>query len=115
LPNFHRACARSPFARGTAPGRAAGPDRNHSTAATNGASFQSGLPEPGSIGTIFCTGLSVAGTVSASGSPLPMSLAGVSVTVGGAPAPLFAVAVSQGALLAIAEVRLARWLVSCPG
>jgi uncharacterized protein (TIGR03437 family) len=61
-------------------------------AVTNGASFQAGLPQSGSIGTIFCTGLSVAGVVSAPGTPLPTSLAGVSVTVGGVPAPLFAVA-----------------------
>jgi uncharacterized protein (TIGR03437 family) len=59
---------------------------------TNAASFQAGLPAPGSIGTIFCTGLSVTGVVSAPGAPLPLSLSGITVTVGGAPAPLFAVA-----------------------
>ena len=59
---------------------------------TNAASFQAGLPAPGSIGTIFCTGLSVTGVVSAPGAPLPLSLSGVTVTVGGAAAPLFAVA-----------------------
>jgi uncharacterized protein (TIGR03437 family) len=59
---------------------------------TSGASFQPGLPQLGSIGTIFCTGLSIQGVVSARDLPLPTSLAGVTVTVGGAAAPLFAVA-----------------------
>lgn len=59
---------------------------------TSGASFQPGLPPRGSIGTIFCTGLKVTGIVGATGTPLPTSLAGVTVTVGGVAAPLFAVA-----------------------
>ncbi|MGA3097754.1 MAG: hypothetical protein ABSF25_14975 [Bryobacteraceae bacterium] len=59
---------------------------------TSGASFQPGMPAKGSIGTIFCSGLSIPGVVSATSLPLPMSLAGVTVTVGGAAAPLFAVA-----------------------
>jgi uncharacterized protein (TIGR03437 family) len=59
---------------------------------TSGASFQSGLPANGSIGTIFCTGLSLQDVVIATSLPLPTSLAGVTVTVGGAVAPLFAVA-----------------------
>jgi uncharacterized protein (TIGR03437 family) len=63
---------------------------------TSAASFQVGLPPAGSIGAIFCTGLQVQGIVTAQGTPLPMSLAGVTVTVGGAPAPLFAVADDGG-------------------
>src|SRR5260370_34948485 len=59
---------------------------------TNGASFQPGLPPNGSIGTVFCTGLTVSGVVKAEGAPLPTSLSGVTVTVRGVPAPLFAVA-----------------------
>jgi uncharacterized protein (TIGR03437 family) len=59
---------------------------------TNGASFQPGLPPNGSIGTVFCTGLTVSGVVTAKGVPLPTSLSGVTVTVRGVPAPLFAVA-----------------------
>ena len=59
---------------------------------TSGASFQPGMPAKGSIGTIFCTGLSIPGVVSATTLPLPWNLAGVTVTVGGAAAPLFAVA-----------------------
>jgi uncharacterized protein (TIGR03437 family) len=59
---------------------------------TSAASFQPGLPPKGSIGTIFCTGLRVSGIVSAAGTPLPTGLAGVTVTVGGVAAPLFAVA-----------------------
>jgi uncharacterized protein (TIGR03437 family) len=59
---------------------------------TNAASFRTGIPAPGSIGTIFCTGLVVTGIVSASGVPLPFNLSGVTVTVGGSSAPLFALA-----------------------
>lgn len=40
----------------------------------------------------FCTGLTVGGVVSAPLGPLPTNLAGVTVTVGGVTAPLFAVA-----------------------
>ncbi|MGO9256482.1 MAG: hypothetical protein ACLQU1_09300 [Bryobacteraceae bacterium] len=59
---------------------------------TNAASYEVGLPAPGSIGAIFCTGLSVSGIDSAPGIPLPLNLAGVTVTVGGVSAPIFAVA-----------------------
>jgi uncharacterized protein (TIGR03437 family) len=59
---------------------------------TSAASFQRGMPAKGSIGTIFCTGLRVEGLVSAPGVPLPTELAGVTVVIGGASAPLFAVA-----------------------
>src|SRR5579872_6669222 len=58
----------------------------------NGASLRPGLPPNGSIGTVFCTGLTVSGFVSAQGFPLPTTVAGVTVTVRGVPAPLFAVA-----------------------
>jgi len=50
------------------------------------------MPDLGSLGTIFCTGLAVNGVVNASQLPLPTTLAGVTVTAGGAPAPLLAVA-----------------------
>lgn len=59
---------------------------------TNAASFQIGLPSLGSIGTIFCTGLDLQGTVVAPGFPLPMILSGVAVTIDDAAAPLLAVA-----------------------
>jgi uncharacterized protein (TIGR03437 family) len=59
---------------------------------TNAASFQPGLPSNGSVGTIFCTGLSVQGVAIAHDVPLPFSLVGVSLTIGGMAAPLFAVA-----------------------
>ena len=59
---------------------------------TNAASFQVGLPLPGSIATIFCTGLNIQGTMNAQGLPLPFNLADVTVTMDGLPAPLFAVA-----------------------
>lgn len=63
---------------------------------TSAASFQAGLPPPGSIATIFCAGLSVQGLITATDLPLPYTLAGVTVTVGGLPAPLFAVAELAG-------------------
>jgi uncharacterized protein (TIGR03437 family) len=63
---------------------------------TSGASFQPGLPPGGSIGTIFCTGLTVSGVVSAEATPLPYTLSGITVTIGGVPAPLFAVAQLAG-------------------
>jgi uncharacterized protein (TIGR03437 family) len=59
-------------------------------------SFRAGVPPKGSIGAIFCTGLNISGTVQANGVPLPWSLAGVSVTVGGALAPLFSVSGLNG-------------------
>ncbi|MCC6585886.1 MAG: hypothetical protein IT168_04130 [Bryobacterales bacterium] len=61
-------------------------------AVTSGASLLPGLPPKGSIAAIFCTGISLSGSVSASGNPLPATLAGVTVTIGGVAAPLFAVA-----------------------
>src|SRR5437879_3514590 len=63
---------------------------------TSGASFQTGLPARGSIGTIFCTGLIVTGVIPANTLPLPFTLGGVTLTVGGARAPLFAVASLTG-------------------
>jgi uncharacterized protein (TIGR03437 family) len=64
---------------------------------TNGASFAGGLT-PGSIVTIFGTRLTkdVTGIVLADSLPLPTQLAGTSVTIGGVPAPLFAVANVDG-------------------
>ena len=63
---------------------------------TSASSFRVGVPPQGSIGAIFCTGLNISGTVQAAGAPLPWSLAGVSVTVGGAQAPLFSVSGLSG-------------------
>jgi uncharacterized protein (TIGR03437 family) len=68
----------------------------HNIVVTSAASFQVGLPPAGSIGAIFCTGLQVQGIVTADVIPLPLSLAGISVTVGGTPAPLLAVADDGG-------------------
>jgi uncharacterized protein (TIGR03437 family) len=63
---------------------------------TSASSFQVGIPARGSIGTIFCTGMNISGSVQANGVPLPWNLAGVSVTVGGANAPLFSVSGLSG-------------------
>ena len=63
-------------------------------AVVNAASYQAGLPEPGGLATIFCTGLTgISGSVTPSTqSPLPRELAGVQVTVNLGAAPLLAVA-----------------------
>ncbi|HSW50586.1 MAG TPA: hypothetical protein VLH09_10445 [Bryobacteraceae bacterium] len=63
---------------------------------TSAASFERGMPARGSIASVFCTGVQVDGMVWAEALPLPWSLGGVRVWVGGAPAPLFAVAAGQG-------------------
>ena len=55
--------------------------------------FTPDLPASGSLASVFVKGLTgIGGTVSASGYPLPYTLAGVSVTVYGTPAPILAVA-----------------------
>lgn len=60
---------------------------------TSAASFERGMPWRGSIASIFCTGLKgINGVVAADRYPLPLELAGVRVTIGQRPAPLFAVA-----------------------
>jgi uncharacterized protein (TIGR03437 family) len=63
---------------------------------TSAASFQRGLPPKGSLATAFCTGLQVQGVINGTTNPLPFTLGGISVTVGGAPAPLLAVADDGG-------------------
>jgi len=66
---------------------------------TNAASFLSSSAAPGSIMTIFGVNLmtNVNGIVGATRVPLPVQLAGTSVTVGGVLAPMFAVANINGA------------------
>jgi uncharacterized protein (TIGR03437 family) len=62
-------------------------------AVTDGATFTPGLPYYGSLATVFCTGLNgLNGIQGAPQYPLPYSIAGVTVYVSGAPAPLLAVA-----------------------
>ncbi len=64
---------------------------------TDAASFQKGWPSPGSIASVFCTGLTgISGIVTAEHYPLPLELLGVRVRIGGVPAPLFAVAQFDG-------------------
>ncbi len=58
----------------------------------NAASFAPGLPLPGGLASVFLRGLNLSGTVIGSGSPLPIELAGVSILVGGVPAPILAIA-----------------------
>jgi len=51
-----------------------------------------GLPAPGSLATVYCTGIDgIEGTLEGSGVPLPTSLGGVRVTFGAVDAPLLAV------------------------
>lgn len=55
--------------------------------------FTQALPAPGSLASVGVKGLTgISGIVQASGYPLPFTLAGVSVTVYGTPAPILAVA-----------------------
>jgi|ERR1017187_8150514 uncharacterized protein (TIGR03437 family) len=62
-------------------------------AVTDAATFTPGMPYYGSLASVFCTGLTgINGIQSANSLPLPYELAGVSVTVSGATAPLLAVA-----------------------
>jgi hypothetical protein len=58
----------------------------------NAASFHPGLPSPGGLASLFVTGLNVTGVQTASGYPLPIELAGVTILVQGVPAPILAVA-----------------------
>lgn len=61
-------------------------------AVVNGASFQGGAVVPGEIATVFGTHLTTSkGINTASTLPLPIEFLNVSVTVDGAPVPLFAV------------------------
>jgi len=64
-------------------------------AITNGASFNPGSPAAGGLATLFVPGLDTTETVFASGFPLPATLAGITILVGGTPAPILAVAPSQ--------------------
>jgi uncharacterized protein (TIGR03437 family) len=59
---------------------------------TNSASFHPGLPLPGGLASLFVRGVNVAGTVTGTGVPLPIELAGVSILVDGKPAPILGVA-----------------------
>ena len=56
--------------------------------ALNAASYQPGV-SPGAIISIFGTGFTASPAAQADGYPLPLTLAGISVTVGGRPAPLY--------------------------
>ncbi len=59
---------------------------------TSGVTFSAHLPENGGIASAFLSGLNVSGVVAAQSVPLPLSLAGVTVDVCGASAPLYAIA-----------------------
>lgn len=63
---------------------------------TSAASFQTGMPPRGSIAAAFCIGLQVEGIIYATTNPLPYTLDGISLTVGGAPAPILGVADDGG-------------------
>ncbi len=63
---------------------------------TSAASFQRVLPSKGSLGVAFCTGLQVQGVIYATTMPLPFTLGGISITIGGAAAPILAVADDGG-------------------
>jgi uncharacterized protein (TIGR03437 family) len=62
----------------------------------NAASFAEGLT-PGSLATVFAAGVrDASGSVVAETIPLPLSLAGVSITIGGVPAPILSVSNTAG-------------------
>jgi uncharacterized protein (TIGR03437 family) len=63
---------------------------------TSAASFQRGLVPKGSISAAFCAGLQVQGVIYANTNPLPLTLGGISVVVGGAEAPILGVADDGG-------------------
>lgn len=59
--------------------------------------FVPGLPSPGSLAIVFCTGLTnISGVIQASGPQLPRTLAAVQVQVGSSMAPILAVAAFDG-------------------
>jgi uncharacterized protein (TIGR03437 family) len=58
----------------------------------NAASYAPGLPLAGGLASMFVRGLNLSGAIVATGSPLPTQVAGVSILVGGIPAPILAVA-----------------------
>ena len=58
----------------------------------NAASWAQGLPLVGGLASVMVRGLNLSGTVTGSGSPLPIDLGGVSILVGGAPAPILTIA-----------------------
>ena len=67
-------------------------------AVTSSAGFARGFPRPGSLATLFCTGLAgINGVFAAPGAPLPRTLAGVRVT-------FFSVDPIQAPLLAVADL-----------
>lgn len=77
-------------------GTAVSAPRFDASAVVNGASFAPGLT-PGSLATVFAAGVrDTAGITAATVLPLPTSLGGVSVTVGGIAAPIHAVANVNG-------------------
>jgi hypothetical protein len=60
-------------------------------AITSSANDLSGIPAPGSLATAFCTGLmGINGVIQAQNVPLPRSINGVRMIVGGIDAPLLA-------------------------
>jgi uncharacterized protein (TIGR03437 family) len=63
-------------------------------AVVNSASYQAGLAEPGSLASIFCTGLTGISGIKLADTqvPLPLQLAGVQVSINLGSAPLLAVA-----------------------
>jgi len=66
-------------------------------AVTNSADFQPGLPQKGSLASIFCTGLEGApGIIMADRYPLSSGLNGITVWINFLPAPILAVAFESG-------------------
>ncbi len=67
------------------------------TALTSAGGFVPGVPANGSLASVFCTGLKgIDGVVYATTYPLPTTLAGVEVKLGGWPVPILAIASYDG-------------------
>ena len=77
-------------------------------AVVNSASFQPGMPSGGMLATIFVSGLTgTPGLVTAPSTlPLPFQLAGVSVAVNGAAAPILAVYIPTSAQNAYGQINI---------
>jgi uncharacterized protein (TIGR03437 family) len=74
----------------------------------NSASYQEGMPTGGALASILCTGLTgEPGIVNApSSSPLPFELAGITVSVNGAPSPIFSVFIPPAGASTLGQINI---------
>ncbi len=77
---------------------------------TDSAAFVESLPVEGTLVTIFCTGLEDVDSAQAAAFPLPSSLSGVTVRIGGVPAPLLSISRLNGYLQVNAQLPFGKTL-----